>query len=53
MSELGVGLIGCGTISAAYLRNGPRLDGLRFIACADIDAAAAERAAQTLSLIHI
>jgi predicted dehydrogenase len=45
VSELGVGLIGCGNVSKQYLPNGPRLDGLRYVACADVDAAAAERAA--------
>jgi predicted dehydrogenase len=45
MSALGVGLVGCGTISGAYLRNGPRLDAVRFVACSDLDPAAAERVA--------
>jgi predicted dehydrogenase len=45
VTELGVGLIGCGNVSSQYLPNGPRLDGLRYVACADLDAAAAERAA--------
>jgi predicted dehydrogenase len=45
VTELGVGIMGCGSVSAQYLPNGPRLDGLRFVACADVDPAAAERAA--------
>jgi predicted dehydrogenase len=45
VTDLGVGLIGCGNVSRQYLPNGPRLDGLRYVACADVDAAAAERAA--------
>jgi predicted dehydrogenase len=45
VTDLGVGLIGCGNVSKQYLPNGPRLDGLQFVACADVDAAAAERAA--------
>jgi predicted dehydrogenase len=45
VSDLGVGLIGCGNVSGQYLPNGPRLDGLRYVACADLDAAAADRAA--------
>ena len=45
MTELGVGLIGCGNVSGQYLPNGPRLEGLRYVACADVDAAAAARAA--------
>ena len=45
MTELGVGVMGCGNVSAQYLPNGPRLDGLRFVACADADPAAAARLA--------
>ena len=37
--------MGCGSVSAQYLPNGPRLDALRFVACADVDPAAAERVA--------
>ena len=43
MTDLGVGLIGCGNVSQQYLPNGPRLDGLRFVACADVDPEAAAR----------
>jgi predicted dehydrogenase len=50
VTELGVGLVGCGTISKVYLRNAARLDGLRFAACTDVDAAAAERAAREYDL---
>ena len=35
MSELGVGVVGCGTISHAYLRNGPRLEHVSYVACSD------------------
>jgi predicted dehydrogenase len=45
VTELGVGLIGCGNVSSQYLPNGPRLEGLRYVACADLDPAAAERVA--------
>jgi predicted dehydrogenase len=45
MTSLGVGVVGCGTISRVYLRNGPRLDGLHFVACTDAVAEAAERTA--------
>ena len=45
MRELGVGVMGCGNVSAQYLPNGPRLDALRFVACADVDAEAAGRLA--------
>jgi len=45
VTDLGVGLIGCGNVSRQYLPNGPRLDGLEFVACADVDPAAAARTA--------
>jgi predicted dehydrogenase len=45
VTDLGVGLIGCGAISAVYLANAPRLDGVRLVACADLDAPLAERTA--------
>jgi predicted dehydrogenase len=45
VTDLGVGLIGCGNVSRQYLPNGERLDGLRYVACADVDAAAAARVA--------
>ncbi len=38
-----IGLIGCGTISPAYLRAAATFDVLEFAGCADIDPAAAER----------
>jgi predicted dehydrogenase len=50
VTDLGVGLIGCGNVSKQYLPNGPRLDGLQFVACADADPAAAERAAAEYGL---
>jgi predicted dehydrogenase len=46
VSSLGVGLVGCGTISKVYLRNAARLDGLHFVACTDLDPAAAQRVAR-------
>lgn len=39
---LGVGIIGCGNISAAYLRLAPLFRGVEMRACADIDAKAAQ-----------
>ena len=41
MTPLRVGVVGCGTISAVYLRNGERFDSFRYVACADVDPAAA------------
>jgi predicted dehydrogenase len=44
---MGVGVIGCGNISAAYMRLAPLFRGIEMRACADINTAAAEaRAAE-------
>ena len=44
---VGVGVVGCGYISAKYLENIQQLSSLRLVACADLDAARAEaKAAQ-------
>jgi predicted dehydrogenase len=51
VTDLGVGLIGCGNVSQQYLPNGPKLDGLQFVACADVDPEAAARAAAGHDLI--
>jgi predicted dehydrogenase len=40
--KLGVGVIGCGNISAAYFRLAPLFRGMSMRACADIDMKAAE-----------
>ena len=40
---VGVGVVGCGTISEAYLRNLPRWGNLRLVAVADLVPAMAER----------
>ena len=59
MTPLGIGLIGCGNISAAYLRLAPMFRGLKLVAVADINMEAAQaRAAEfgvraDLSLINI
>ena len=37
---LNVGIVGCGTISAAYLKTFPRLETVKVVAVADIDFAA-------------
>jgi predicted dehydrogenase len=50
VTELGVGILGCGNVSVQYLPNGPRLDALRFVACADLDPAAAELRASEYGL---
>lgn len=47
MTELGIGVIGCGNISAAYFKLAPLFRGLSMRACADMNLAAAEaRAAE-------
>ena len=47
MTPLGIGIIGCGNISAAYFKLAPLFRGLEVRACADINMAAAEaRAAE-------
>ena len=43
MDPVRIGLIGCGTISPAYLRAAATFDMLRFVGCADIDPDAAKR----------
>lgn len=43
---LNVGIIGCGTIVAAYLATFPKLKAVKLIAAADIDGARAEAVAQ-------
>jgi predicted dehydrogenase len=45
--ELGVGIIGCGNISTTYFSLAPLFRGLKVVACADLNPAAAEaRAAE-------
>ena len=41
--KLGIGIIGCGNISAAYFRLAPLFKGLEVRACSDLDMAAARR----------
>jgi predicted dehydrogenase len=45
VTDLRVGIIGCGNVSEQYLPNGSRLEGLRYVACADANPAAADRVA--------
>lgn len=45
--RLNIGIVGCGNIAAAYLRNARLFDDVAIVACADIDpAASARRAAE-------
>ena len=47
---LGVGIIGCGNISAAYMRLAPLFKSIEVRACADIDAKAAQARAAEFGL---
>ncbi len=42
-TNLRIGIVGCGSISIAYLRNAPLFRGVEITACADINAEAAAR----------
>src|ERR1700751_1466531 len=47
---LGVGIIGCGTISGIYMQNMSRFPGLKLIACTDVREDAARSAAAKYSI---
>ncbi len=42
MADLGIGIMGCGNISAAYMRLAPQFSGMEIRACADLNIEAAE-----------
>ncbi|MBL8808087.1 MAG: Gfo/Idh/MocA family oxidoreductase [Rhodospirillales bacterium] len=42
MSDIGVGIVGCGNISTIYMLNMPKFAGLRLVACADARPEAAQ-----------
>ncbi|MBP0573620.1 Gfo/Idh/MocA family oxidoreductase, partial [Mycobacterium tuberculosis] len=46
MSDLGVGIVGCGNISGIYLQNMTKFKGVRLVACADQRPEAADAAAK-------
>jgi predicted dehydrogenase len=48
--NLGVGVIGCGNISAAYMRLAPQFRGIEMRSCADLDKAAAKARAKEFGL---
>ena len=52
MSNLGVGIIGCGNISSAYLRLAPMFRGFEVRAIADINDAAARARAEEFGVRH-
>ncbi|PVB62217.1 Gfo/Idh/MocA family oxidoreductase [Labrenzia sp. 011] len=47
---LGIGILGCGNISAAYMRLAPLFRGIEVRACADINEAAAKARAEEFNL---
>jgi predicted dehydrogenase len=48
--KLGIGIIGCGNISTAYMRHAPLFRGIEMRACADIDMRVAKARAKEFSL---
>lgn len=50
MSNLGIGVIGCGNISAAYMRLAPLFKGIEMRACADMNMEAATARAEEFGL---
>ncbi|MBX5162891.1 MULTISPECIES: Gfo/Idh/MocA family protein [unclassified Rhizobium] len=48
--KLRIGVVGCGSISLAYMRNAPLFGGVEITACADINADAAKRRAAEFNL---
>lgn len=55
MRELGVGIVGCGVISATYMQNMPLFTGIRLVACADMraDVAKAQAAIHKIPALPI
>lgn len=48
--KLKIGVVGCGNISLAYMRNAPLFRGVEITACADLDIEAAGRRAEAFGL---
>lgn len=48
--KLKIGVVGCGSISLAYMRNAPLFRGVEITACADLNPEAAARRAQEFGL---
>ncbi len=48
--KCGIGIIGCGSISASYLRLGPLFRGIDIVACADINENAAKTRAEEFGI---
>lgn len=52
MNKMKVGIIGCGNISAAYMKNIPGYAHLELYACADIDVSRAQARAEEFRIPH-
>lgn len=52
MNKMKVGIIGCGNISAAYMKNIPTFAHLELVACADIDLTRAQARAEEFAIPH-
>ncbi|TXK75140.1 Gfo/Idh/MocA family protein [Paenibacillus sp. N3.4] len=52
MGKKNVGIIGCGNISAAYMKNIPTFTHLQLVACADIDLDRARARAEEFNIPH-
>ncbi len=50
--DIGIGVIGCGTIASAYLKNLTRAPGARVVALADLDVGRARALASTFGVPH-
>lgn len=48
--SIGIGIIGCGNISDAYLKAAPQFPVLQIVACADVNMAAAQAKASTYGI---
>lgn len=52
MKPISIGIIGCGNISKAYFTNCKLFPNVEIVACADLDLAKAQQAAETYSIPH-
>lgn len=50
--RVGIGVVGCGTISRTYLQNLPRVPGFDVVACGDLDTGRARAAADAAGVPH-
>lgn len=52
MNKMKVGIIGCGNISPAYMKNIPNYEHLELYACADLDVSRAQARAEEFAIPH-